>query len=181
MILVWTDIETTGLDFSNDVILEISMHATHEDLTPILSLDYVVNHLPSTLSCMNAWCVETHTKNGLINDIQQKRGVSHGELFQEVEKFFASLPGQRFDRYLAGRNVGKFDARFLFRDFPFMEEQLHYRTVDVSVFETTLNALTGEVINFSKSPSTHRARDDVRDTIEQFQWLRQRVGYRKEV
>ena len=67
--IVWIDLETTGLDFENDVILEIACIITDSQCNEIDSYTSVINHPDSILNAMYDWCKHQHSKSGLINDV----------------------------------------------------------------------------------------------------------------
>ena len=69
-VLVWIDMEMTGLDPDVDVILEIASLVTNNDLTviaegPVLAIHQAEEHLAG----MDAWNVEHHTASGLVERV----------------------------------------------------------------------------------------------------------------
>jgi oligoribonuclease len=76
---------------------------------------------------------------------------------------------------LCGNSIGT-DRRFLDAYLPDIEQHLHYRSVDVSTIKELAkrwypDALTGAP---SKS-STHRALDDIRESIAELRYYRESV------
>ena len=61
--LVWMDLEMTGLDHTSDVIVEIATIVTDDDLTIIAEGPDLVIHQPDdVLAKMDPFVVDMHTK-----------------------------------------------------------------------------------------------------------------------
>lgn len=176
MLLIWTDIETTGLDREKDLILEVCFRVTRTDLSPVSSFKTVICYdYDQVAASLNDWAFDQHTDNGLLAEIRDGKGMDWEDASEVIERFFASLPEEPSRRHLAGRNVGVFDLQFLLRDFPFISDHVSFRVVDLSVLEKTLQALLERDVTYPRG-KTHRAEDDVTDTIQQFIWYRERAS-----
>ena len=69
--LAWMDLEMTGLDHTNDVIVEIATLITDDDLEVIAEgPDLVIHQSPEILAAMNEIVVEMHTKSGLLTALE---------------------------------------------------------------------------------------------------------------
>ncbi|MCE2407300.1 MAG: oligoribonuclease, partial [Pseudomonadales bacterium] len=63
--LVWIDLEMTGLDVENDVILEIATIITDNELNIVEESDSLVVWQPeSVLATMNEWSRTHHAESG---------------------------------------------------------------------------------------------------------------------
>ena len=69
--LVWMDLEMTGLDHTSDVIVEIATIVTDDDLTIIAEGPDLVIHQPDeVLAKMDPFVVDMHTRSGLLDAIR---------------------------------------------------------------------------------------------------------------
>src|SRR4029077_13421954 len=70
-VLVWMDLEMTGLDPARHVIVEIATLVTDDDLNILQEgPDLVVHQDESALAEMDEVVVEMHTKSGLLDAIR---------------------------------------------------------------------------------------------------------------
>ena len=69
--LVWIDLEMTGLDTINDVIIEIATIVTDKDLN-ILSEGpvFAINQNNKTLDDMDHWNTRQHNRSGLVDRVR---------------------------------------------------------------------------------------------------------------
>jgi len=76
---------------------------------------------------------------------------------------------------LCGNSIGM-DRRFLTAYLPEIEEYLHYRAVDVSTIkELARRWYPADLAEFRKSTSAHRAMDDIRQSVAELRFWRERV------
>jgi oligoribonuclease len=137
-ILVWIDLEMSGLDLAKDHILEIAVNLTDfsRQLAPINSnqkentLHLVINHPKSLLDSMDEWCTQHHGESGLTALVQQS-AISMAEAEERVLQFLQSHGLEPRQALLAGNSV-HVDRSFLLKDMPRVIQFLHYRIVDVS-------------------------------------------------
>lgn len=168
---VWIDLEMTGLNPDVDQILEIAVVVTGPDLRPLGDLTQVIRQPEETLERMSKVVQRMHTKNGLIEEV-----LSSTVSIREAERAAMALvvqhclPGQAF---LCGNGV-HYDARFLSRYMPRLEQYLHYRQVDVSTIKVLVQAWSPHLV-YDKQPSDHRAAPDIRASIEELRFYCEKV------
>ena len=69
--LVWMDLEMTGLDHTTEVIVEIATIITDDDLVIIAEgPDLVIHQSDAVLAKMDPFVVDMHTKSGLLDQIK---------------------------------------------------------------------------------------------------------------
>ncbi|MFZ9017868.1 MAG: oligoribonuclease, partial [Ilumatobacteraceae bacterium] len=69
--LVWMDLEMTGLDHTRDVIVEIATLVTDDELEIIAEgPDLVVHQSDEVLATMDPFVVDMHTRSGLLDQIR---------------------------------------------------------------------------------------------------------------
>jgi len=165
----------TGLDHDNDVIVEIATIVTDDDLTIIAEgPDLVVHADESLLEGMNDVVVKMHTSSGLLPQIRSSTLTLEEAGAQTLAFIKEHVPEPRTVP-LCGNSIGT-DRRFLARWLPEIEEHLHYRSVDVSSVKELAKRWYPEAV--SKAPGkhgTHRALDDIRESIAELRYYREAV------
>lgn len=169
-VLVWIDMEMTGLDPDVDVILEIASLVTDNDLTviaegPVLAIHQAEEHLAG----MDAWNVEHHTASGLVERV--RRSPVNVTEAQALTLAFVQRYAERHVAPLCGNTVWQ-DRRFLKRYMPTLEDWLHYRIVDVSTVKELARRWKPELVDRFKKRNTHRALDDIRESVAELKHYR---------
>jgi len=168
--LVWVDLETTGIDDRSCDILEIAVIVTDRNLeTAIEGPDLVVHQSNAVLRGMEPWCVEQHGASGLT-EASRRSVVSLADAEEQVLAFVREhcLRGRA---PLCGNSIG-FDRRFLMHHMPQLNEYLNYRNVDVSTLKELARRWKPDVLARVRKRSTHRALDDIRESIEELKLYR---------
>ncbi|HSW75952.1 MAG TPA: oligoribonuclease [Candidatus Saccharimonadales bacterium] len=167
--LVWIDLEMTGLDYNNDVILEIATIITDNDLNIIAhGPDLVIKQPDEILNAMNTWCIEQHGKTGLTQKVKDST-VTMQQAEEETLQFLETYC-EKGSAPLCGNTVW-FDKIFLKKEMPLIVDFLHYRVVDVTAFKIMLSRWAGKTIEFKKI-NAHRALDDIKESIEELKFYR---------
>ena len=173
--LVWMDLEMTGLDHTSDVIVEIATLITDDDLELVAEgPDIVIHQPPEALATMNEVVVEMHTRSGLLDAIRESK-VSLDEAGAATLEFIKLHVPEPRSVPLCGNSIGT-DRRFLARYLPAIEDHLHYRSVDVSTVKELAKRWYPQVDNGRPFKNgAHRALDDIRDSVRELQYYRERV------
>jgi len=171
--LVWIDLETTGIDDRTSHILEIASIITDKDLNLIAEGPDLVIHQPDeVLGNMDPWCIDQHGRSGLT-DASRNAGVPLGVAEAETLRFVQGYCLRNMAP-LCGNSVG-FDRRFLMHHMPSLNNYLDYRNVDVSSIQELVRRWFPKAIAEIEKTATHRALDDIRESIEELRIYRQRV------
>jgi oligoribonuclease len=168
--LVWIDLETTGIDDRSCEILEIAVIVTDKDLQdPIEGPDLVIHQSNAVLRGMEPWCVEQHGASGLTEASRHSK-ISLADAEEQVLAFVREhcLRGKP---PLCGNSIG-FDRRFVMHHMPKLNAYLHYRNVDVSTLKELVRRWKPEVLEKVQKRSTHRALDDLRESIAELRLYR---------
>ena len=169
--LLWMDLEMTGLSPEKDKILEVAAIATDWELNEIDTFTAIVKcdeELMRTRMVGDFWENNKEARAGLM--AQNEKGQSA----QSVERELIAFVQKNFDDvvYLAGNSIHQ-DRRFIEREWPELDQKLHYRMLDVSAWKIYFeNALHR---SFAKSEN-HRALDDIRGSIEELKWYRKMIS-----
>ena len=173
--LVWMDLEMTGLDPARDTIVEIATIVTDDQLEIVAVGPDLVVHQPSeALAVMDPFVVEMHTRSGLLPAIRASTITLEeaGRLTLEFIKAHVPEPGRV---PLCGNSIGM-DRRFLNAYLPDIEHWLHYRSIDVSSIKELVKRWypsidQGRVVK----TGTHRALDDIQASIAELRYYREHV------
>lgn len=171
--LAWMDLEMTGLDHTNDVIVEIATLITDDDLELIAEgPDLVIHQPPEVLAAMKEIVVDMHTKSGLLTAIAASTTTLADAGAQTLAFLKEHIPEERTVP-LCGNSIGT-DRRFLAAYLPEIEEFLHYRSVDVSTIKELGKrwnpaALKGQ----PRKAEGHRALDDIRESVAELRYYRE--------
>jgi oligoribonuclease len=171
--LVWMDLEMTGLDPARDRIVEIATLVTDDDLEILAEgPDLVIHQPPEALAVMEPVVVEMHTKSGLLEAIAAST-VSLEEAGAQTLAFLRQWVPEPRTVPLCGNSIGM-DRRFLAAYLPDIEAWLHYRSVDVSsVKELVRRWYPG--LKAPQKPGAHRALDDIRESVRELRFYREHV------
>lgn len=172
--MVWVDLELTGLDVEKDKIIEMACIITDSELNILAEGPHLIVNQPNELlDGMSEWCVEHHGKSGLTQAVKDSK-ISQ----QQAEYEFLSFVRQHIPPGhcpLAGSSVHA-DKKFLDKYMPQFMEHLHYRIIDVSTIkELCRRWYPDEFENAPKKKFSHRALDDIRESIKELQYYRMHV------
>ncbi|MGQ0431863.1 MAG: oligoribonuclease [Microthrixaceae bacterium] len=173
--LVWMDLEMTGLDPAKHVIVEIATIVTDDELEIVAEGPDLVVHQPAeAMAGMEEVVRVMHAASGLTKAVEastitlEDAGKATLEFIREHVPEARTVP-------LCGNSIGT-DRRFLAIYLPEIEEHLHYRSVDVSTIkELTRRWYPGALEAVPRKATAHRALDDIRESIQELRWYREHV------
>ncbi len=173
--LVWIDLEMTGLDVERNVIVEIACIATDADLTVLDDgIDIVIHADDGALAEMDDFVRNMHKKSGLLPLIEAS-DVSVADAQARVLDYVKTHVKNPGVAPLCGNSIGV-DRRFLDRYMRELDGYLHYRCIDVSSIKELCRRWYPAI--YSKRPNKteqHRALDDIRESIEELRYYRERL------
>jgi oligoribonuclease len=174
-VLVWMDLEMTGLDPGRHTIVEIAALVTDDDLTVVAEgPDLVVHATSDQLAAMEPVVREMHTKSGLLTAIESS-SLTLEEAGRQTLAFLREHVPERATVPLCGNSIGT-DRRFLAAYLPEIEEWLHYRSVDVSTVKELCRRWYPSVLaGAPPKRTTHRALDDIRESVAELAYYRQTI------
>jgi oligoribonuclease len=161
------DLEMTGLEPQRHVIVEIATLLTDDYLKVIAEgPDLVIHATPEQLAEMGPFVTEMHTTSGLLPEIIAST-VTVAQAEQRTLEFLKAHIKEPRSVPLCGNSIGT-DRRFLQVYMPELESFLHYRNVDVSTIKELARRWQPDVVAaLPEKASTHRAMDDVRESISE--------------
>jgi oligoribonuclease len=171
--LIWIDCEMTGLSLERDALVEIAVLVTDAELNVLgEGIDLVINAPSATLDAMSPEVRTMHTESGLLPLIAL--GVSASTAEQKVLEYL-SLYTVAGKSPLAGNSIAM-DRNFIARDMPLLDKYLHYRSVDVSSIKELARRWYPKIYFESpKKTGNHRALGDIRDSIAELKYYREKI------
>lgn len=177
MMLVWIDLETTGLDNKKDNILEIAVSiADLRDPFNVKEAYHGVFFMPDDVhDTLDPFIIDMHTKNGLLVECAKSRLLSK-DAEAALLKLIPEIEDKDDRPTLAGSSV-HFDHAFIKNEMPKLSKRLSHRHYDVSALKLFCQSLG--MPKFKKAQA-HRAKDDILESIahgkECTEWLRKNLG-----
>ena len=169
--LIWLDLEMTGLETHNDVILEIATVVTDENLNLIAQGLSIVIHQPDAIfNAMKDWPLKQHSKSGLLEEVRAST-ISLEEAETKTLQFLKQYCIPEMSP-LCGNSIWC-DRAFLQKYMPRLLNFTHYRMIDVTSFkEVVMRWYPNDPhIEFPKK-DLHRALADVYESIEELKHFR---------
>ena len=169
--LIWIDLEMTGLDTTSDHIIEIATIVTDERLNELAcGPELVIRMDKSVMDSMDDWNTRQHGESGLTRRVLEST-ISMREAEVLTLKFLRQYikPGKS---PMCGNSICQ-DRRFMARLMPDLEAYFHYRNLDVSTLKILAQRWSPDVAEGFSKESSHRALDDIRDSIAELAWYRQ--------
>jgi oligoribonuclease len=172
--IVWIDCEMTGLDFKNDLLVEIACVITDAQLEVVTEgLNIVIQAPAERLENMDPFVVNMHTESGLPPEIPN--GVTLEVAEEMLFDYITSHIPEANKAQLAGSSV-HVDRIFLQRDMPRVDSYLHYRIIDVSSIKELVRRWYPRVYFASPTKTgNHRALGDILDSIKELKYYREAV------
>ena len=170
--LVWCDMEMTGLDANKDTILEIAIQVTDQELNVLSDgLNLIVHQDEPTLQAMGKWCHNQHRASGLWDQVIQS-SITVEEAQEEALKLVRKYC-YRGRSPLCGNSIGQ-DRLFLMKYMSKLNDYFHYRNIDVSSLKELAKRWYPDLPPYAKK-STHRAMDDILDSIGELEYYRKYI------
>jgi oligoribonuclease len=173
--LVWMDLEMTGLDHTSDVIVEIATLITDDQLEIVAEgPDLVIHATDEQLAAMDPFVVDMHTRSGLLDQIKAS-SITLEEAGAATLAFIKEHVPEERAVPLCGNSIGT-DRRFLDAYLPDIENWLHYRSIDVSSVKELVKRWYPAVdTSRPRGQGSHRALDDIRESIREMAYYRDTV------
>ena len=171
--LVWIDLETTGLDPISDTILEVGAIVTSEDLeTVVMGPDIIVGQTDDVVERMVPEVRDMHQKSGLL-DCVHASNATLDYACAAVTRFALDHLQDPSRTPVCGNNIA-FDRGFLARHIPDLNDLFHYRSIDVSTVKELARRWRPDLHAAApQKRKAHRSVDDLIESIEELRWYRQ--------
>ncbi|MEK7816363.1 MAG: oligoribonuclease [Pseudomonadota bacterium] len=169
--LIWIDLEMTGLNSETDRVIEVATIVTDSQLNvlaegPVLA----IHQSDAILNGMDDWNKRTHNATGLVERVKLST-LTEVDAERLVLDFLRRyVPKNKSP--MCGNSICQ-DRRFLARCMPELEAWFHYRNLDVSSIKELVYRWKPELCNGLVKKNTHKAIDDIRESIEELKYYRE--------
>jgi oligoribonuclease len=181
--IAWLDIETTGLEPRRDLMLEIGIVITDDQLNEVYSRSAVIGYplvsmvkggiIAERLDLNDGFVRNMHTANGLLADVQASQSDTWS-----VEQYMLDLmlPISTIEKpVMAGASIA-FDRQFLAIWMPALLDTFHYRSVDVSGIREISRRWRPDLTAIEpEAGKGHRVMSDIRDSINLARFYKQHI------
>ena len=171
--LIWIDLEMTGLDAERDTIIEIATIVTDSELEVLAEGPvFAIHQSEEILSGMDEWNTTHHGASGLLDRVRASK-VTLAEAESETLAFLKEHT-KAGKSPLCGNSIYQ-DRLFLQRYMKELEGYFHYRNIDVSSIKELVKRWYPSEKHAPAKKNTHRALDDIRESIQELQYYRNAV------
>ena len=168
--LIWIDLEMTGLDTSNDTIIEIATIVTDKHLNELAQgPEIAIAQTDATMAAMDEWNTRHHGGSGLTARVLESEvtaAIAERQTIEFLSKWVSAGASP-----MCGNSICQ-DRRFMAREMPELERYFHYRNLDVSTLKILAQQWAPAVAAGFNKESDHRALADIRDSIAELVWYR---------
>lgn len=169
--LIWIDLEMTGLDPDNDLIIEIATVVTDKHLNilaegPVMA----VHQSDAALAAMDDWNQQHHGQSGLIQRVKDSEIDAAEAEARTLEFLQLWVPAKSSP--ICGNSICQ-DRRFLYRYMPKLEAFFHYRNLDVSTVKELAARWAPQLKDGFNKQAAHKALDDIIESIEELRYYRE--------
>ena len=169
--LIWIDLEMTGLDTANDVIIEIATLVTDKHLNILAEGPMLAIHQSDdVLDGMDEWNTRQHGQSGLTDRVRNSTLTASGAERQTIDFLKDWVPSGRSP--MSGNSICQ-DRRFLAREMPALESYFHYRNLDVSSVKELVTRWRPGLLGGFRKKGSHLAMDDIYDSIAELAYYRE--------
>lgn len=165
--LLWMDLEMTGLDCKNDVILEVAAEITDFDFKTLATYEACIKQpkdvVVSRMQANPWWQNYPENRDQFVKNLEKGKELAdtESELIRIIEEQFGDEPA-----VLAGNSIYN-DRLFIKQWMPTLDLKLHYRMLDVSSWKVLMQGKFGK--EYTK-PEIHRAFEDTQGSIAELQY-----------
>ncbi len=178
-LIIWLDLETTGLDQRADIPLEVGIVITDNEGTEIAAKRSLILHRDYAVKIreLNDYVREMHTNSGLLVDLEKLVADEKTNAFltrspQRVAKALVNWlvemgvePGRH---PMAGSTI-QFDRKFVEKYMPELNGFFGYRHIDVSTLKEICRRLNRPVFDARpQDTKNHRVIADCRASIIEY-------------
>ncbi len=161
--LIWIDCEFTGITYQDHTIIEIAAVVTDKELAVLGDpVHIVINQPQDVLDNASEW-VKEHIPQVLEASSTSEISIEQAE--QEVLTYLKTHT-EEGTAPLCGNSIGS-DRHMLYYRMPELEKWCDYRNIDVSTLKELSKRWKPEVEASVKKKQTHRALDDILESIEE--------------
>lgn len=170
-LLVWIDLEMTGLEPETCFILEIATLVTDAKLQIVAEgPNIVVHNGERELESLSEWSRKTFGKSGLIERVRNS-AIDAAAAEDQTLAFLAPLVKAGASP-MCGNSVHN-DRVFLHRHMRRLHDFFHYRNLDVSTVKELCRRWYGSRFKPPQKADSHQALQDIRESVAELRYYRE--------
>jgi len=173
--LLWVDLEMTGLDPEQYVIVEVAAKVTDFNFRPLGEYSAVIHQPDDVLDNATEWNKEHHGGPAGLYVRSRQSQITEHEAVQGLIQLISGTFGEE-PATLAGNSIHQ-DRRFIRKWWPEVEALLHYRMLDVSSWKVVMR---GKFDVQFVTQENHRADDDIQESINELKFYLDWFGRRQQ-
>lgn len=174
-LLLWCDVETTGLDPNKEQLLEVSGFITDTNGNKLSKEFYesLIFHDNAAELRANAipYVQRMHDKSGMWDKLET--GTPLPIVDTEFSEYVSRFKDENNVIRLAGNSI-RLDLNFIEKFLPKTYSHLHYRSVDVSALKFALKEW-GFVNGDYVKQDNHTAYADIMESLGEYLWLKEQL------
>ena len=162
----------TGLKPESDLIIEIATIVTDKHLNVLAEGPVIaIRQSEAVLGAMDDWNRKQHGGSGLSARVLAS--AIDAAAAEQATLAFLETWVEAGRAPMCGNSICQ-DRRFMARLMPKLEAFFHYRNLDVSTLKELAQRWAPQVAQAFHKSSSHLALDDVRESIRELQYYRER-------
>ncbi len=171
--LIWVDMEMTGLNPEDDVVIEIATIVTDSELNTLAEGPVIAVHQSDArISAMDEWNTTHHTDSGLVARVRASEHDENSATEATLSFLRQWVPAGASP--MCGNSICQ-DRRFMARHLPLLEQYFHYRNLDVSTLKILMQRWRPDLLSGFVKTGAHLALDDIRESIAEMRYYREHL------
>jgi oligoribonuclease len=172
MMILWVDLETTGLVPFNNAVLEVAAILTDSSLEEVDGTTRVIHFDNDTWRLsFDAYVQDMHSANGLWDECKVST-TTLTDVEQEIIQMLHDA-GCSAETVILGGATINFDRAWIEQHMPILFNFLHYRNFDISTLKRCVEMWLPHIVGISpESGGIHRARPDIIESINYAKFFR---------
>lgn len=173
--MIWTDLETTGIDSKKNNIIEIATIITDGNLNIINNNAFqeIIKIDQNIINNGSEIAIKMHKENGLLDkclNADNSKTLENAE--KKVIDSIRKIIPDGVKAPLAGNSIGSLDKPFIKEHMPNLNKtSLTKENIDVTSF-TMLAKNFVEGLEMPKKRRNHLAMEDIKDSIQELKYIR---------
>lgn len=171
---IWIDIETTGVEHYEDLILQIAVIITDDQRNPLKEYEWIIKQdKEKAMSMADDTVKQMHADTGLWDRLETE-GLPFEQVDKELREVFNTVYDGKRKVKLSGSSV-HFDKNFIEKQMPLSGAIVSHQVCDVSSILEGMKRIGREPETKKGHITTHDAIDDIRHSIYLFNCFEKKV------